>query len=156
MKIKRDQVTGLILMLLGAGVFFMIGQFKTPITAAYPGPALMPGIAAFGLVVCGAGIFVEGMLSKKEEKPWMSKDAWLRMLVTFVALCLYILAMKFLGFLVVTPFVTFFLVSYFAKKSGYELAAWKRIVFAVIVTVVIYGMYVPLFGMSLPSGLLFE
>lgn len=86
----------------------------------------------------------------------MSKDAWLRMLVTFVALCLYILAMKFLGFLVVTPFVTFFLVSYFAKKSGYELAAWKRIVFAVIVTVVIYGMYVPLFGMSLPSGLLFE
>lgn len=156
MKIKRDQVAGIILMLLGVGVFYMISQFKKPFTAAYPGPSLMPGIAAFGLVVCGAGVFFQSLKNSKKEEPWMSKAAWIRMIVTFVVLCVYVFAMKYLGFLVVTPFVTFFLVSYFAKESGYEVALWKRIVFSVVVTAVIYGMYVPLFGMSLPSGLLFE
>lgn len=156
MKIKRDVVTGLVLMLIGIAVFVMISQFKKPFTAAYPGPSAMPGIAAFGFVVCGAGVFIGGLRDKKESKPWMTKDAWKRIIWTFAILCVYIFAMKFLGFLIVTPFAVFVLCSYFAKEGGYVTKRLHRIIFSVIVTAVIWTMYVPLFGMTLPGGLLFE
>ncbi len=159
MKIKREQVTGLVLILIGVFFAYLTSQFSKPFTPEYPGPKLMPSIAVFGLIVCGTGVFVNGciMASKdKEEKPFLTKEGWKRVLVTFLSLCLYVLAMKYVGFLVATPVLVFFTTSYFAKSSGYNVKLWVRILFAVLVAVLIYCMYVPLFGMTLPSGLLFE
>ena len=48
------------------------------------------------------------------------------------------------------------LTTYFAKASGVETKLWVRIVFALAVTAVIWAMYVPLFGLELPVGELFE
>ena len=76
MRIKRDQITGAVLILLGAVV---TTTFSTPITAAYPGPRMLPSIAAFGFAVCGLGILVESTLSKKEQKAYMAKAGWVRM-----------------------------------------------------------------------------
>ena len=79
MRIKRDQITGAVLILLGAVVFLMTTTFSTPITAAYPGPRMLPSIAAFGFAVCGLGILVESTLRKKEQKAYMAKAGWVRM-----------------------------------------------------------------------------
>ena len=68
MKIKRDQITGLVLVILGIVLLIMIGQFKKPITAEYPGPKLMPGIAALGMIICGLGIFIKGCRQKEADK----------------------------------------------------------------------------------------
>ena len=107
MKIKRDQVTGLVLVLLGIVLMAMISQFKKPITAEYPGPKLMPGIAALGLIICGAGIFVKGCRQKEADAMVISKKGLVRMLITFAALWLYILGLQFVGFLIATPFLVF-------------------------------------------------
>lgn len=155
-KIKRDQITGLILVILGVLVFAMISQFETPFTPSYPGPSLLPGIGAFGLVVCGAGVFVTGCLQKDADKVFLTKAGWLRVAVTFVVLCVYVFAMKYVGFLVATPFLLYALETYFAKASGMTTKLWVRIVFAIVVSFAIWAMYVPLFGMTLPDGLLFE
>ena len=64
--------------------------------------------------------------------------------------------MRFLGFLITTPFLVYGLTTYFAKASKVETKLWVRIVFALAVTGVIWAMYVPLFGMELPVGELFE
>ena len=156
MKVKRDQVTGLALVLLGIVVFILVSQFKKPMTAEYPGPKLMPGIAAFGLVVCGLGIFVKGCKQKTADKQVLSSKGLLRVIITFIALCLYIFAMKYLGFLIVTPFLVFGLTMYFSKASNVNIKPWMAIVFALAVTGIIWAMYVPLFGMELPVGELFE
>ena len=156
MKIKRDQVTGLALVILGIVLMVLISQFKKPITAEYPGPRLMPGIAALGLIICGLGIFVKGCRQKEADKQVMSKKGLVRMLITFAALWLYILGMQFLGFLITTPFLVFGLTWYFSKASGVSLKPWIVIVFSIAVTAVIWAMYVPLFGMELPVGSLFE
>ena len=63
--------------------------------------------------------------------------------------------MKYLGFLLVTPFVLFGITYYFAKASNIAVKIPTVIIFSILVTGVLYGMYVPLFGMTLPSGLLF-
>lgn len=158
-KFKRDQVTGLVLVAVGLFFGFLTMQFKKPFTPEYPGPKMMPMIAVFGLVVCGLGVFFEGCKKQKEnkeDKVFLTKEGWKRALLTFVALCLYVFAMKYVGFLVATPVIMFFLTSYFSKQSGYNVKLWVRILFAVLVAVFIYCMYVPLFGMTLPAGLLFE
>ena len=156
MKIKRDQITGFCLVLLGIILFVLISQFKKPMTAEYPGPKLMPGIAAFGLVVCGIGVFLNGCRQKTEDRVIITKAGMLRIIISFAALCLYILGMKYLGFLIVTPFLVYGLTTYFAKATGVETKLWARIVFALAVTAIIWAMYVPLFGMELPVGELFE
>ena len=156
MKVKRDQISGLALVILGIVLFILIGQFSKPLTAEYPGPRLMPGIAAFGLVVCGLGIFVKGCTQKTEDKVVITKAGLLRILISFAALWLYILGMRFLGFLITTPFLVYGLTTYFAKATKAETKLWVRIVFALVVTGVIWAMYVPLFGMELPVGELFE
>ena len=156
MKIKRDQLTGVLLILTGIFFAVLISQFKTPFTTSYPGPALLPGIGVFGLIVCGAGIFVNGCRQKDADTVFLSKADWLRVLITFVVLCLYVLAMKYLGYLIVTPFLLYGLTTYFAKASGMNTRLWVRIVFSIVVAVAIWAMYVPLFGMTLPEGLLFE
>ena len=156
MKVKRDQITGLVLVALGIIFFILISQFKKPITAQYPGPKLMPGIAALGLIICGAGIFVNGCRQQEADKPVLSKAGLLRMLISFAALWLYILGLKYLGFLIVTPFLVYGLTTYFAVASKAQTKLWVRIVFAIGVTLVIWLMYVQLFGMELPVGELFE
>lgn len=156
MKVKRDQITGLALVILGVVVFIMTSQFKKPLTAEYPGPKLMPTIAAFGLVVCGLGVFVKGCKQKEADKLPFGGKGLLRVIITFAALCLYIFGMQYLGFLIVTPFLVFGLTMYFAKASGVEVRIWAVALFALAVTGIIWAMYVPLFGMELPVGELFE
>ena len=156
MKVKRDQITGAVLVILGIVLFVLISQFKKPITAEYPGPKLMPGIAALGLVICGAGVFVSGCRQKTPDKVVLTKTGLLRVVITFAALWLYILGLKYLGFLIVTPFLVYGLTTYFAKASKIETKLWVRVVFAVGVTLVIWLMYVQLFDMELPVGELFE
>ncbi len=156
MKVKRDQITGLALVILGIVMLVLISQFKKPISAEYPGPRMMPGIAAIGMIICGLGIFVNGCRQKTADKTVITKAGMLRIVITFAALCLYILGMQYLGFLIVTPLLVFGLAVYFAKASHVEVKIWVCIVFAVAVTAIIWAMYVPLFGMELPVGSLFE
>lgn len=156
MKIKRDQITGLVLIILGIVFAVLVSQFKKPFTPEYPGPMLLPGIGVFGLIVCGAGILVSGFRQTGADKTFVTKEGWVRILVTFAILCAYILGMKYLGFLIVTPFVLFGITTYFSAGSGIKTKLWVNIVFSVVVAVFIWFMYVQLFGMTLPEGILFE
>ena len=156
MKVKRDQITGLALVVLGIVFMVLISRFSKPLTAEYPGPKLMPGIAALGLIICGLGVLVGGCRQKEPDKTIITKTGLLRILVTFAALCLYIMGMKYLGFLIVTPFLVYGLTTYFAKATKVETKLWVRIAFAVGVTLIVWLMYVQLFEMELPVGELFE
>lgn len=156
MKANRDQITGAVLVVIGLVFAFLISQFKTPFTAAYPGPKLLPGIAVFGLVVCGSGIFVNGCRQKGEEKTLISREGLIRIGVSFAVLCAYVLAMKYVGFLIASTVVLYALTTYFSKASSLPAKPWARVLFSVAFSFIVYGMYVPLFGMTLPVGLLFE
>jgi hypothetical protein len=156
LKVKRDQLTGAILILMGIVFGYLTHQFSKPFTAAYPGPKAIPYLAVFGLIVCGLGIFIKGCRQKEEDKVFLVKAGYVRILVTFLVLCAYVFLMKYLGYLIVTPFVVFGLTTYFSKASKIETRLWVRIVFSLVVSFFIWFMYVKLFSMTLPSGLLFD
>lgn len=152
-KIKRDQITGAALVLVGLVVAILVSRFKMPMTSAYPGPKMLPMIAVFGFIVCGGGIFIESTLSKKEEKPFMVKEGWVRMGITLIVLAVYVLAMTYVGYLIATPVITYVMATLFAK--GKTSSVKGRIIFSVLLTVIIYVIYVFAFGLGLPDGLLF-
>lgn len=156
MRIKRDQIAGAALILIGIFFAILISQFEKPFTPEYPGPMLMPGIGVFGLIVCGAGVFVNGCRQKEADKLPVNLKGFVRVVITFAVLCLYVLGMKYVGFLASSPVLLYVLTTYFSKASNLPTKLWARIVFAIAVTVIIYAMYVPLFGMTLPEGILFE
>lgn len=154
MKIKRDQVAGAILVILGIVVFVMTNQLSVPFTLSYPGPKALPMIAAFGFIICGAGVFLEGCKKKLEdEKPFLNKEGWMKAFVAMAVLALYVFAASLIGYLIVTPFVTYGLTTLFAKGSKSTLKG--RILYSVLLTAVIYVVYIYVFGLSLPSGSLF-
>ena len=153
MKLKRDQLTGAVLVVLGIVVFLMTTTFSIPITAAYPGPRMLPALAAFGFIVCGLGIFAESTMSKKEEKQFLAKEGWIRVIITLIVIAAYIAGMTFAGYLIVTPIILYVLTTLFAKGSQTTVKA--RVIFSVAVSVIIYVIYVYAFGLTLPGGMLF-
>ena len=156
MKVKRNQVTGLALIIIGLVFGYLTMQFDKPMTAAYPGPKLFPLIAVFGFIVCGLGIFIEGTFGKKEEKPFLSKTGWGKVVSMFLILVVYVFLMKYLGYLIVTPFALFATSTLIARGQDQHPRLRSRIIYSVAVTLLIYAMYVIAFGMTLPSGLLFD
>ena len=126
-----------------------------PFTPEYPGPKLLPGIGVFGLIVCGLGVFVNGCKQKEADKVVLTKEGLVRVVASFLILCVYILLMKFVGFLIATPIIVFVVTSYFMKESRVTTKLLYVVLYSVAVTVIIWGMYVQLFGMTLPTGQLF-
>ena len=83
----------------------------------------------------------------------MVKEGWVRMGVTLVILAAYVLAMTYVGYLIATPVVTYIMTTLFAK--GKTSTRKGRIIFSVLLTVIIYAIYVFAFGLGLPDGMLF-
>lgn len=153
MKLKRDQITGAVLVLLGIVVAAMVSRFKVPFLASYPGPKALPMIAVVGFIVCGIGIFVESTKSTKEEPVFLVKEGWIRVLVSVGILALYILGMKYLGYLITTPIVCYALTTLYAKGSNSTVKG--RLIYTILFTAAIYVIYVYAFGLGVPSGELF-
>lgn len=153
MKLKRDQITGAMLVILGIVVAVMVSQFKVPFSVAYPGPKALPMIAVIGFIICGAGIFVESTKSEKEEPVFLVREGWIRIASSILLLAVYILGMKYVGYLIATPIICYLLTTLYAKGGKSTLKG--RLIYTVALTVIIYVIYVYAFGLSVPVGELF-
>lgn len=65
----------------------------------------------------------------------------------------FIVAMQFLGYVIACFAALLILCSMFSQGKG--IAVWKRVVFAAAMTAVMYLMFVKVFSIPLPSGVLF-
>ena len=153
MKVNRDQITGALIVLLGVLVFVSISSYKVPFTMSYPGPRALPGLAAVGFVICGAGIFIKGCMNKEGEKPFLDKKGWLKLGISLLALIVYVALMYVVGFIVPTVLFLFGISLYYAK--GYNTKWWQHLIFAVAFTAVLFLVYQVLFGYRLPTGIIF-
>ena len=79
---------------------------------------------------------------------------WYKVTGIFLITCLYIFAMKYFGYLVCTPFAVFIYCTLIAKGQGEKPGLIGRILYALIITAVIYLLYVTAFHMKLPRGLI--
>jgi len=153
MKLKRDQISGIFLVLFGLVIAVMISHFSVPFKASYPGPKAIPMLAVIGFIVCGIGIFLESTFNKKEEKVFLVKEGWVRAGTSLLMMLIYLILMNFVGFLIASPLALYAFSTYYAK--GYKSTVKGRVIFSVALTAIIYVIYVFAFGLSLPGGMLF-
>lgn len=144
----RNRVTGIISLLLGLAIAVYIHTIPNPsIMNPLAGPRIFPYITAGILVICGIGLILE---KSEKEKPFLTKEQW----INFIAICGVYLGYAILlwafGFIIATVICLFTLSTMFSKGKG--ITVWKRLLYAVAVTAVLYVCFFTLLGMSLPVG----
>ena len=77
-----------------------------------------------------------------------------RMGASLIIITAYIAVMTAAGYLIATPAALYVLTTMFAGGGSSTLKG--RLLFSVAVAVIIYVIYVYAFGLTLPSGMLFE
>jgi len=148
-----DSLIGVVFVVLGV-VAVVWGRAMPPMIPPAIGPGLLPMICGAGFVLFGAALVVQGLpelgairagrLSLWEPRP----NPWFPVVV-LAALVLYIVALPVAGF----PATTVLFVAVVVRASGGGTVA--SLVFAAVVTLVLYLFFVHLFRVPLPPGLVF-
>ena len=151
MKIN-DAIFGVLFAVLGAVVLYHVQAFPK-IPGQQYGPGLFPGVIAFGFLVCGIVLIVNGVRQRGE--PWFALGDWMgmpRLVLALLAVVggvvFYILLAERLGFLVVAPVVLLVWFRVFGVR-------WMTaVVTALVTSLVIWYVFYKLLRVPLPWGVL--
>ena len=150
MKVKQDYIVGGILVVLGLIATVMSMQVVVKTGSTDPGSRLFPLGASLLLTLCGARVFLTA--AKREAKTFLDAKGWKRLGVSFAVMILYVLALKYIGFLISTPVFLIAVITLLA--DGQKVAIWKKIVYAAVVTGLAWYVFQGMLSMSLPKGML--
>ena len=146
--INKDRLLGIILLIVSLVFAYYTTGIKQSEFIGDPGPRLFPYIACFLI-----GLFSLVLIVRKDQsskKAYMTKEQWKRYWILFGIYTLNYLAMHWVGYKVSIPLTLLLTCFLFSRGSG--VAAWKKIVYVIGVTVVIYLLYVVLLESNLPAG----
>ena len=152
-----DTVWGALTMLLGAALLYRIRDFPTIPGQEY-GPALFPGVIAVGLLVCGVGLLMKGIVARRHggaDALWVTWDGWTRSRhhllafgVVIAVNALYIVFSDRLGFILTGVLYVGALFAVFGVRVRWILPL------SVVVTLVIHYAFYKLLHVPLPWGVL--
>ena len=154
MKIKKDTIVGIMGIISTFFFFIMVQRIKKLPNLVEPGPYLMPCVALGLILISSVALLVSGLLNKKEEKPYFPKGGIKKISFAYFELVLYGIALCIFGFIISTPFaIAAFIVT---LKGDENVNPFLTIIISVVVTFVLYLMFIKGFSIKLPSGMLFN
>ena len=154
MKMRHDMVTGIVGLLTCIFFFIMTQQVRQPANLLEPGPRLLPYVAIFLIGISSIALIVKGYKEREiAEKPYFPKAGVIKVTKSFLMLVIYAVAMTYLGFVITTPFATAAFI--YDLKGNSEVKPVSTVIISVVVTAVLYAMFVFAFQIKLPAGVLF-
>lgn len=154
MKMRHDMVTGIVGLLTCIFFFIMTQQVRQPANLLEPGPRLLPYVAIFLIGISSIALIVKGYKEREiAEKPYFPKGGVIKVTKSFLVLVIYAVAMTYLGFVITTPFATAAFI--YDLKGNSEVKPVSTVIISVVVTAVLYAMFVFAFQIKLPAGVLF-
>lgn len=154
MKMRHDMVTGIVGLLTCIFFFIMTQQVRQPAKLLEPGPRLLPYVAIFLIGISSIALIVKGYKEREiAEKPYFPKGGVIKVTKSFLMLVIYAVAMTYLGFVITTPFATAAFI--YDLKGNSEVKPVSTVIISVVVTAVLYAMFVFAFQIKLPAGVLF-
>lgn len=154
MKMRHDMVTGIVGLLTCIFFFIMTQQVRQPANLLEPGPRLLPYVAIFLIGISSIALIVKGYKEREiAEKPYFPKGGVIKVTKSFLMLVIYAVAMTYLGFVITTPFTTAAFI--YDLKGNSEVKPVSTVIISVVVTAVLYAMFVFAFQIKLPAGVLF-
>lgn len=155
MKMRRDTVTGIVGLVGCVWFFIMTQSVRQPAKLLEPGPRLLPYVAIVLIAMSSIALIIKGVREREtEEKPYFPKGGAKKIARRYGMLVLYAAALTYLGFLISTPFAT--LAFIYDLKGNSQVKLVPAILISLVVTAVLYGMFVYGFQVKLPAGMLFE
>ena len=154
MKMRHDMVKGIVGLLTCIFFFIMTQQVRQPANLLEPGPRLLPYVAIFLIGISSIALIVKGYKEREiAEKPYFPKGGVIKVTKSFLMLVIYAVAMTYLGFVITTPFATAAFI--YDLKGNSEVKPVSTVIISVVVTAVLYAMFVFAFQIKLPAGVLF-
>ena len=154
MKMRHDMVTGIVGLLTCIFFFIMTQQVRQPANLLEPGPRLLPYVAIFLIGISSIALIVKGYKEREiAEKPYFPKGGVIKVTKSFLMLVIYAVAMTYLGFVITTPVATAAFI--YDLKGNSEVKPVSTVIISVVVTAVLYAMFVFAFQIKLPAGVLF-
>lgn len=154
MKMRHDMVTGIVGLLTCIFFFIMTQQVRQPANLLETGPRLLPYVAIFLIGISSIALIVKGYKEREiAEKPYFPKGGVIKVTKSFLMLVIYAVAMTYLGFVITTPFATAAFI--YDLKGNSEVKPVSTVIISVVVTAVLYAMFVFAFQIKLPAGVLF-
>lgn len=154
MKMRRDMATGIVGLATCVFFFIMTQQVRQPANLLEPGPRLLPYVALFLIGISSIALIVRGYKDRAvEEKPYFPNGGVKKVTKSFLMLVVYAIAMTYLGFVITTPFATAAFI--YDLRGNSEVKPVSTAIISVVVTAVLYAMFVFAFQIKLPAGVLF-
>ena len=154
MKFNKNVWFGVALILFALFVIYQSTQLRSLFRpqSGEIGPRAFPIGAAIALIVCAAGkIVTEG---RAEAAPLFTGKGWARVAVMFLLLAVYLLAIQYVGYLLATPVFTALFV--LAMREGRRIRPLQLVLFSLVTTGILYGVFQHIVQVTLPTGSLFR
>lgn len=152
---NRPRISSVITFFLALGILWQGTHIKALFTTAGGsdvGSAFFPNVVAIIMLLCSIGKFITS--NEPDKEPFLSGRGWLRVLITLTVLALYVLGLKYLGFLCSTFVTCTVLVA--VMKMGNPIKWMKLLMFSAVVTAVLYVLFSFVLQVWLPVGRLWE
>ena len=154
-KLTRDRLLGIIAIILGITVTIAGSQLEAMIALDEPGPSLFPMISGVGMAVCGLVMLLRKPKSDEPEKPFASKEGWIRMAILFAILVIYVfVGLEYVGYLISTPLLLMVLYYVLADKEN-KPKIWFCVLLGLVIGVGLYAFFTSM-KISLPKGILLK
>lgn len=112
------------------------------------GPELFPYLSSSGLILCGFGLIFRK--PRGDEKPFFTKEGWLRVFKLFLAIAAFPFILDIFGFVAASFYLVIITTTLFDLKK--ELKLKKRALFSAVVTVLAFFFFNNVLDLMLPSG----
>ena len=154
-KPRRDFITGVVGLVGVAFFYFQILDIKEPAKLLEPGPRLMPYVALIIIALSSIALIIRGWKDReKSEKPYFPQGGIKKITKSYILLWLYAIALSIFGFIISTPFATFAFI--YDLKGESKVKVVTTVIISIVVTAVLYAMFVFGFQVRLPKGILFS
>jgi hypothetical protein len=143
-----DRIVSIIVIILGLVIILLTLSLPAPAMKGTPGPAYLPRMAGFGLILCGAILFLQRGRTKKDAAPEPAFHLEPRVLSIMLLSAAIPVSLGYLGF-VLTCFGSSFI---FLKllRTSFLMAVFV----ALLITGVIYFSFHYGLQVQFPQGIL--
>lgn len=123
--VKKDSMAGIIFIIIGA--LFIVPSVNLGIPSAtsdgVPGAGFFPFVTAIILIILGSVLLLDGIFKKNKdiEKVEVNKENLKVLLVTIVAIIVFLLIWKFTSFIIATVALSLFLNWYYKRDLKFNI-----------------------------------
>ncbi len=152
-----DAINGIVAIAFGGALIVLARNFPEVRHIDF-GPGLLPTLVGTGLIIAGTVLLLRRLFSAHgKQVGWVSVDrgegsdslrGLAAMALQIAAVVFYIVAVKYLGFLITMPIVLFCLIWWFDRRIV------RAAVVAIVGSIVIHSFFYQIMSVPLPWGLM--